>query len=159
MRSFLWNLVVALAWAASTGQFTVSNLAVGLALGFMVLLVSQRFTGKSSYFTKVGQVFRFALFYLWELIRANLRVAYDVVTPTHHMRPGVLAIPLDARTDAEISLLANLITLTPGTLSLDISLDRRVLYVHTMYIASGDIEGARQQIKTGLERRVLEVLR
>jgi multicomponent Na+:H+ antiporter subunit E len=75
------------------------------------------------------------------------------------MRPGVVAIPLDARTDAEITLLANLITLTPGTLSLDVSSDRRMLYIHVMYIDNDDLEEVRRKIKAGFERRVLEVLR
>jgi multicomponent Na+:H+ antiporter subunit E len=101
----------------------------------------------------------FALFYIRQLILSNLRVAYDILTPTHYMRPGVIAVPLDARTDAEITLLANLITLTPGTLSLDLSADRRVLYVHAMYIDNDDVDEARRQIKKGLERRVLELLR
>jgi multicomponent Na+:H+ antiporter subunit E len=73
--------------------------------------------------------------------------------------PGVVAIPLDARTDAEIVLLANLITLTPGSVSLDLSEDRRVLYVHAMYIDGGDVEAYRRAVKEGLERRVLELLR
>jgi multicomponent Na+:H+ antiporter subunit E len=107
----------------------------------------------------VPQVARFAVFYLWQMLLSNLRVAYDVVTPTHYMRPGVIAVPLEARTDAEITLLANLITLTPGTLSLDLSADRRILFVHAMYIDHGDVDKARRQIKEGLERRVLQVLR
>jgi multicomponent Na+:H+ antiporter subunit E len=93
------------------------------------------------------------------LVLANLRVAYDVLTPGYRMRPGVIAIPLDARTDAEITLLANLITLTPGTLSLDVSSDRSVLYIHIMYIDNDDLAEVRRRIKTGFERRVLEVLR
>ena len=77
----------------------------------------------------------------------------DVIPPRARPRlsaavqiAGVIAIPLEARTDAEIVLLANLITLTPGTLSLDISADRKVLYVHAMYIDGGDLDQARQQI-------------
>jgi multicomponent Na+:H+ antiporter subunit E len=159
MKTFLWNLLLALAWTVSTGQFMVANLLVGFVLGYFILLFAQRALGPSAYFAKVPQVGRFALFYLWQLILANLRVAYDIVTPKHHMRPGVIAVPLDARTDAEITLLANLITLTPGTLSLDLSPDHRVLYVHVMYIDNGDVDEARRQIKEGLERRVLEVLR
>jgi multicomponent Na+:H+ antiporter subunit E len=86
-----------------------------------------------------------------------LRVLWDVITPKHISRPGIIGIPLDARTDAEIMLVANLISLTPGTLSLDLSEDRRVLYIHVMFL--DDIEETRQQIKQGLERRVLEVMR
>jgi multicomponent Na+:H+ antiporter subunit E len=73
------------------------------------------------------------------------------------MRPGVVAVPLDARTDAEITLLANLITLTPGTLSLDVSADRSFLYVHAMYV--DDVNDVKRQIKDGFERRLLEVMR
>ena len=158
MIVFLWNLLLALTWMIATGRFTVGDLCLGLVFGYLILLLGRRAIGPSDYFGKVPQVGRFAIFYLWQLILANLRVAYDVATPTHYMRPGVIAVPLDAKSDAEITLLANLITLTPGTLSLDLSEDRRVLYVHVMYIGN-DVEQARGQIKEGLERRVLQVLR
>ncbi|MBN1220685.1 MAG: Na+/H+ antiporter subunit E [Anaerolineae bacterium] len=138
-----------------TGQFTLSNFVVGFGLGFALLWLSQRVMGRSIYFRKVPQIINFIGFFIWELILANLRVAYDVVTPRHYMRPGVVAIPLDVTSDAEIVLLANLITLTPGTLSLDISDDRHTLYVHAMHI--DDLEQFRRDIKEGFERRVQEV--
>lgn len=159
MVMFLWNLLLALAWTVSTGLFSVANLMFGLVLGFFILLFARQSLGSSTYFAKVPQVARFVAFYFWQLILANFRVAHDVMTPTHYMRPGVIAVPLEAQTDAEITLLSNLITLTPGSLSLDLSADRRVLYVHVMYIDNDDVEEARRQIKEGLERRVLEVLR
>jgi multicomponent Na+:H+ antiporter subunit E len=90
-------------------------------------------------------------------VRANLRVAYDVVTPRHRMHPGVVAIPLDASSSIEITLLANLITMTPGSLSLDVSDDRSVLYVHSMFMS--DPAAYREMIKRDFERRVLELLR
>ena len=73
------------------------------------------------------------------------------------MRPGIVAIPLEARTDDEITLLANVISLTPGTLSLDVSDDRKVLYIHAMFI--DDEQQLRDEIKSGFERRLLDVLR
>ncbi len=159
MSAFLRNLLLAVIWVAWTEQFTLGNLMVGFGLGYLILALVQLVMGKgkSNYVFKVRQVFGFALYFLWELVLANFRVAYDVVTPTHHMRPGVIAIPLDAQTDAEITTLANFITLTPGTLSLDVSEDRKVLYIHAMYIH--DREALRREIKSGLERRVLEVMR
>jgi multicomponent Na+:H+ antiporter subunit E len=84
-------------------------------------------------------------------------MAYDVVTPGFHMRPAVVAVPLDVETDLEITLLANLITVTPGSFSLDVSDDRKVLYVHAMYV--DDPDEYRREIKEGFERRVLELLR
>lgn len=158
MKLFLWNLLLALTWAVATGQFSIANFAVGFVVGYLVLGFARRVLGPSAYFFKVPQAIGFTLFYLRALILANLRVAYDVVTPRHYMRPGVVAIPLDAQTDTEITLLANLLTLTPGSLSLDLSPDRRILYVHVMYIDGGDVEAVRRQIKADFERRVLQVL-
>jgi multicomponent Na+:H+ antiporter subunit E len=157
MTALLWNLVLALTWGAMTGSFEVENLVVGFAIGFAVLYVAQRRHGRAAYAEKLVVVIRFIGFYLWELLMANLRVAHDVVTPRHLGRPGIIAIPLDARTDAEITLVANLLTMTPGDLSIDVSSDRKVLYVHRMYL--DDPKEVEHDIKDGFERRVLEVMR
>jgi multicomponent Na+:H+ antiporter subunit E len=105
----------------------------------------------------VPRTISFVFFFLYELIKANVQVAYDVITPKFYMTPGIVRVPLDATSDLEITLLANLISLTPGTLSLDVSEDRKVLYVHSMYIA--DKELFIQNIKNGFEKRLLELLR
>lgn len=198
MNMFLMNILLAVTWGMATGMFSLANLAFGFALGYLILCFSQRVLGPSQYFAKVPLVLRFALRYLWELVLANFRVAYDVLVPgawtdpvtgsapgppsraadgvrrraqtfpgnlraplvaESYVCPGVVAIPLDARTDVEITLLANLITLTPGSVTLDLSEDRSVLYVHAMYIDDGDVEAYRRSVKEGLERRVLELLR
>ena len=96
-------------------------------------------------------------FFLGELVLSSVRVAWDVLSPNPGFRPGIVGVPLDARTDSEITLLATLITLTPGTLSLDVSEDRKTLYVHAMRVE--DPEAFRREIKDGFERRVLELLR
>lgn len=152
---FLLNILLALAWAALTGQFDPINFISGFVLGYLVLWLVQQAVGSSNYFKKVYQIVSFILFFIWALIQANLRVAYEVITPPHTMRPAIVAIPLDVKTDTAITLLANLITLTPGTLSLDVSADRKELYVHTMFV--DDVEQFRREIKDGFERRVLEV--
>jgi len=159
MIMLLWNLLLAIIWAIAIGRLTLPSLLAGLVLGYLALFFSRRVLGESNYFGKVPQVLGFIIFYIWQVILSNLRVAYDIITPTHYMHPGVIAVPLDAKTDAEITLFANLMTLTPGTLSLDLSEDRKILYVHTMYLEKGDIELTTRLIKEGLERRVLEVLR
>jgi multicomponent Na+:H+ antiporter subunit E len=106
---------------------------------------------------KIWKIISFAGFYLKELLISNLVVVYDAITPTHLSRPGIVAIPLDARNDMEILLLANLITMTPGTLSMDVSSDKKTLYIHAMFIK--DAEALRREIKENLERRVLELCR
>lgn len=156
MSHFLVNLILALIWTTLTGLFTPANLVVGFLLGYLTLLASRRARRPTGYFDKVNQVLHILIFFLAELVLANLRVAADVLTPRFHMRPRVLAIPLDVHGDLEITMLASLISLTPGTLSLDVSTDRRVLYIHAMYAA--DAEALRAEIKRGLERRVRELV-
>lgn len=154
---FVWNLLLALGWAAFSGDFTLVNVSIGFVVGYGILYLAQRITGRSRYTTKVPEVIGFIVYYVWLFILANLRIAYDIITPNYRIRPGVLAIPLEAKTDLEIVALANLLTLTPGTLSLDVSTDRRFLYIHALYI--DEIEKVRRDIKQGLERRLLEVMR
>jgi len=157
MTIFLLNTLLALAWIALTGTFTPTNFAIGFAVGFVLLWLTQRVMLPSNYFRKVPQAIGFVLFFLWELLQANLRMMAIVLSPRSAIRPAVIAIPLDVRSDIEITLLANLITLTPGTLYLDVSQDRCVMYVHTMHV--DDPDAFRRSIKDGFERRVMEVLR
>jgi multicomponent Na+:H+ antiporter subunit E len=124
----------------------------------MILFFTRRVVGGPTYTRKVWKVLNLVGYFIWELILANLRVAYDVLTPGYHMRPGVIAIPLDARSNAEITLLANMITLTPGSFTIDISADRSVLYLHAMYLDENP-DVYRRRIKDGFERRILDVLR
>ncbi len=157
MTLFLINILLALAWIALTGHFTATNLIVGLALGYLTLWITQRHDASASYFGKLRRVIGFIVFFGWEVIKANLRVAYEVMTPGHHMKPAILAIPLDVKTDLEITAFANLITLTPGTLSLEVSEDRQTLFIHAMYV--DDVTLFKGELKKGLERRLLKVLR
>ena len=149
------NVLLALAWAAVTGQMSAVNLLVGFVVGYVVLWLLSRVAGGSGYFAKVGQILGFSFYFLWELLVATLRVAADIVTPQHLMKPAILAIPIEDRSPAETTLLANVITLTPGTLSLDVSPDGKTLYVHVMY--ASDVEAARREIQEGFGRRVKEV--
>lgn len=75
-------------------------------------------------------------FFVWELVLANLRVAIEVLTPGFSMTPGIVRVPTRTRNDWEIMLLANAISMTPGTLSLEVSDDHRDLFVHSLYVSS-----------------------
>jgi multicomponent Na+:H+ antiporter subunit E len=157
MNLFLLNLLLAIAWGALTGQFYPGNLLFGYLLGFLLLWIMFRNQEGQKYFHRVPKIIEFLLFFFAELIKANLRVARTVLTPRPRIRPGVIAVPLDLESDVEITFLTNLLTLTPGTLSLDVSTDHRVLYIHT--IDFSDADEFRAYIKQGFERRVLEIMR
>ncbi len=159
MSVFWGNVFLPVVWMALTGTFTLANYALGFVVSAFVLWIA-RPPGEIAFFVYLERLRRwvaFVLFFLWELTVASLRVVYDILTPRHRMRPAIIAIPLDLRTDNEITLLANLITLTPGTLSLDISPQKDILYIHAMYV--DDIEEFRKDIKERFESRVKEVMR
>ncbi len=158
MSLFLSNILISLFWALLTGRVSIGNLTIGFLLGYAALSLLYPTTElKTSYFQKTLQLIRFTLVFIRELLVSTWRVAMDVVKPLPLMRPGVVGIPLDAETDLEITMLANIISLTPGTLSLDVSEDRKTLYIHAMYVINPD--DLRKEIKNGLERRLLELLR
>ena len=157
MNLFLLNIFLALGFSAVLGQLNLSGFIAGFVVGYLALWLSKPLYSNTRYFERLPKVLGLITFFAKELLISNVKVLWDVITPQHISRPGIIALPLDARTDAEIMLVANLISLTPGTLSLDLSEDRRWLYIHVMFLE--DIEQTRRQIKQGLERRVLEVMR
>ena len=154
----LGNLLLALAWAALQGDFSLWTLVTGYVLGYLILfaLVRGGVLTASAYVGRVHRVAGLAVYFFYELVKANLRLALDVATPSFHMRPGIIALPLDATQDNQILLLSMLINTTPGSVALDVSPDRKTLYVHVMYMDTPD--AAREEIKQGFERRVLGVL-
>ncbi|MBN2470798.1 MAG: Na+/H+ antiporter subunit E [Anaerolineae bacterium] len=156
MTTFLLNILLALAWVALTGEFTPLNLLIGFALGLLALWVTRRNGGRPRYVGKLFVILNFTLFFIKELVVANLRMAALSFKPHNRLRPAIVAVPLDVNSDLEITLLANLITLTPGTLALDVSDDRQILYVHVADIRESP-DSVRQNIKRGFERRVKEL--
>ena len=92
--------------------------------------------------------------FLRELIMSAVKVAWLVVQPKLNLRPAIIAYPLTVTTDAQITLLANMITLTPGTLSVDVSDDRKILYVHAISVS--DRDALVRDIAGGFERKIIE---
>ncbi|MBE0599062.1 MAG: Na+/H+ antiporter subunit E [Desulfuromonadales bacterium] len=159
MSVFWGNIFLPVVWMALTGKFTLANYFLGFLISSFALWIA-RPPGEVAFLVYLERLRRwldFFFFFLWELVVASAQVTYDILTPHHRMRPAVIAIPLDLQTDTEITLLANMITLTPGTLSLDISPQRDILYIHAMYV--DDIEEFRHMIKERFEKRVKEVMR
>ncbi|MEL6646551.1 MAG: Na+/H+ antiporter subunit E [Pseudomonadota bacterium] len=156
MTLFAINIVLAFTWALLIADISLGSLASGFLLGSVALWVaSPLFPGEAGYFRKGYAVIRLIIYFLYELVLSSVRVAWDVLTPTDLSNPKIVEVPLDVETDAEILLVTNLISLTPGTLSLDVSPDRKTLYVHAMF--ADDPEGVCRDIKSGMEKLVKEV--
>jgi multicomponent Na+:H+ antiporter subunit E len=159
MKRFWGIIFLPLIWMALTGDFSLGNFILGFVLGSVALWVSHP-SGEAAplvfYLRKTILWIRFLGFFAMEILLASLRVSFDVITPRHYMRPAVLAIPLDLETELGITFFANVITLTPGTLSLDVSNDRKTLYIHAMYV--DDVQKFKSDLKRKFERRIMELL-
>ncbi|ADI15780.1 Na+/H+ antiporter subunit E [Truepera radiovictrix] len=160
MNFFVLNVLLAILWMAINSNFSPASLVVGFLIGYLVVGFAQPLFGGSGYMARLWYAVYFALFFLGELFRSSFRVAADVLRPKlrQNISPAIVAVPLDVEGDFSVTLLANVISLTPGTLTLDVSDDKRVLYIHSMY-GGDDPDAVRREIKSGLERRVLEVTR
>lgn len=157
MNQLLLNILLAAAWVLLVGELEAETFIEGIIIGYLILWISRSALGGTKYFRKIPVTIMFIFYFIKELVIANLKVAFDIVTPKDYMKPGIIAFPLDVKTDMEITLFANLLTLTPGTLSLDVSSDKKILYVHALYVK--DADSFRKELKEGMEKRLLEVLR
>jgi multicomponent Na+:H+ antiporter subunit E len=152
----LGSILLALAWAALQGKFTLGNLVVGYILGYVILaLLGKGGVMPSTFAGRVAHAVALGIYFVWALVLANIKVALDVVRPRTAIRPAVVGIPLDITKDGEILLLSMLINITPGSVTIDLSDDRRTLYVHVMHM--DDVEASRREVKEGFERRVKRV--
>ena len=157
MNLLLINVLLAIIWAAVTGIYNLPNIAFGFLLGVFALSLIREQVGSVGYFSRLRKVATLALVFLYELVLSTIRVAITVLSPNMNLKPGIFAYKLEVDRDFEITVLANLITLTPGTLSVDVSDDKQYLYVHA--IDCSDVDATRHDIATSFERRILEAFR
>jgi multicomponent Na+:H+ antiporter subunit E len=156
MSFALLTFVIAIGWAVATGNFTVLNLLFGAVIGAVALLLIRDRVSRPRMLRRFRRILSLALLFVYELLASALRVAVLVLRPNvrRHLKPAIVAFPLRLTRDAEITLLANLITLTPGTLSVDVSSDRSVLFVHAIDLA--DREALIRDIANGFEQKIIE---
>lgn len=155
-NAFGLNVVLAIAWMGFTASVTLSGLLVGFVIGYVALWLIQPLIGTSSYFRRVVAWIRLIVMFHYELIVSSIDVTIDVLTPRHRAKPAIIKVPLDVKTDFGVLLVTNLISLTPGTLSLDVSDDRKTLSVHAMF--GDDPEALCRQLKSGMEKWVISAV-
>jgi multicomponent Na+:H+ antiporter subunit E len=157
MRNFATNLILAAAWAIFFGGFTWITMLSGFVVGLGILWLLQPLTSvRSNYFMRVWYWLKLITLFLYELVVSSIQVIWDIVTPEHLARPAIIDVPLDVKTDIGILLVTNLISLTPGTLSIDVSEDRKTLKVHAMF--ADDPAAVCHELKSGMERWVIDAV-
>ncbi len=136
---FLFNILLAVLWMCLWGLFDIWSLAAGFILGYILMGVVSRTSHEGKgYGAKGWHLLSFTIYFLRILIKANLQVAWEIITPNFHMTPRFVRYSVENMTPIQITSLANAITLTPGTLSVDVVDNDQFLLVHCMYAHSRD---------------------
>lgn len=153
----LLNVFIAVTWMFLSVSFKPSTFIVGYILGLLMLFMVRRSFSTRFYLDKVWAVIKLTLLFLKELTLSNFSVLMLIIKPKMPIRPAIFAMPTVLEKDWEITLLSSLITLTPGTIVIDISDDNKTLYIHSLDFE--DIDEAIQSIQNTFEKAILEVSR
>ncbi len=155
MSRYILLLLFVGVWLAVSGSVTPANILFGLIVSALALgLIRHQIPKGGRHRLRPVRVLSLLLLFFKELALSAWKVAVMVTRPKLDVQPGIFAYPLKLTTDFEITLLANLITLTPGTLSVDVSEDKTTLYVHA--IDCSNIEAAKNDIRNGFEKKIME---
>jgi multicomponent Na+:H+ antiporter subunit E len=130
VRLFLLHLVIALLWMLMWGAFDLQTFIAGLVVGYALLALAGRAIGGQKYPIKLWLLVRFLAYFVKILVIANWQVAKLVLNRAMPIRPRLIRYDVAGLTPIQITTLANSITLTPGTLVVDVAPDDRFLYVH-----------------------------
>ncbi|WP_343752704.1 Na+/H+ antiporter subunit E [Lentibacillus halophilus] len=149
------NLIIAVMWMFLSETYTLASFLSGYILGILLLLLLNRFIPGTFYLRRVWKIMKLIFLFIKELVQSNIDIVRLVYKRDTTFEPGIFAMPTDLTTDWEMTLLANLISLTPGTLSVAISHDNAYIYIHAMDI--DDIDGSIHSIKNTFEKAILEV--
>jgi len=149
------SLAIVVLWLSLNNTIDPGHVVLGLLIGWLLPLLVGHFWPATVAMRRPWRAVAFAGIVIKDVILANLRVARAILGPPARLRPGFIRVPLDVRSDVGITMLAQTITLTPGTVSADLTPDRRTLIVH--YLDEGDPEALIAEIKRRYERPILEM--
>lgn len=149
------NLIISFMWMFLSESYTLLTFALGYIVGIILLLVLNRFFEERFYLERFHKIVLLFYIFIRELILSNIDVVKLVYAKNPNFEPGIFAMPIDVKKNWEITLLANLITLTPGTLSIAISDDNTSIFIHAMHI--DEKEQSIYDIKNTFEKAIMEV--
>lgn len=157
MNYFTINLILALLWA-SLHSFTPVDLIGGFLLGYVIIIITRQWLGEGAYpyVRRVPLFMKFFLYYCFEVVISTLHVTRLVFRNEKTLKPGIIALHLDAETELEVMLFHTTLVIIPGTMGVALSPDRKTLYIHVIDIP--DLDTMRERLKQD-ELRLLEVMR
>jgi len=151
----LFNFFLAFIWMFFTGTFTTNGFIVGYLLGLLIIFMMRRFFKNTDfYFIRVLKLFKLFLIFCRELVLANVEVLRLVLSPKLKIQPGIFRYQTELDAGWKVSWLSMLITLTPGTLVVQVSDDNKTLYIHALHMP--DKESLKQGIHDNFETKIKE---
>jgi len=151
----LFTAGLILIWLLLVNAITPGHLLLGAALGVAIPRLTYAFWAEQPIMRRPGLVPRYLAAFLWDMLVANFQVARLVLSPTHRLRPAFLEIPLDLHDDFAITVFGSTLSLTPGTVSVDVSDDRGYLLLHCLDVE--DSEALIQRVKARYEAPLKEI--
>ena len=160
IRKFLphpWlTLLLVVVWQMLVNTLTLGNLVLGLILGLTIPILTAPYWPNRPRLRSLPRIVEYIVIVLWDIIVANIQVAGVILFKRNaDTRPAWIDIPLNLHTPEAITVLAGTITMTPGTISSDLSADGHTLLVHCLH--APDPDAVRAQIKSRYERRLMEI--
>lgn len=154
MKNFLFNVGLAAVWCSLTASFSAWNFVAGLVVGALVIEAYTLATPGTDYLRNGLRLLAFVVYFFGLLIKSNLQVTGAVFRPSK-LSPRIVRYPVKGMSDVERTILANAITLTPGTLTIDKCPNGEWLYIHTMFGADADavrhdIDDLRAKLRRGV---------
>jgi multicomponent Na+:H+ antiporter subunit E len=153
----LLNVVLAFLWMFIKVSYDPISFIKGYIFGLLVIFVLRRYFHSRFYLFRLWSFIKLIFIFIKELILSNIAIVKVVLKPKLDMRPAIFAMDTVLTKDWQITLLSSLITLTPGTLVIDVSDDNKTLFIHAMNI--GEVEDEINSIKNSFEKAILEVSR
>jgi multicomponent K+:H+ antiporter subunit E len=155
LPSPLTSAVLFVAWLLMNGSASAGHLLLAALLAVAIPLAVAPLRGERARLHRPGTLIRLALVVLWDIVVSNVQVALRILGPEARLRPGFVWVPLAIRDPHGIATLAGIITMTPGTLSSDLSDDRRHLLVHALHV--DDAQALVASIKSRYEAPLIEI--
>jgi multicomponent Na+:H+ antiporter subunit E len=153
----LLNVVLAFLWMFIKVSYDPISFIKGYIFGLLIIFVLRRYFGSRFYLFRLWSFIKLIFIFIKELILSNIAIVKVVLKPKLDMSPAIFAMDTELTKDWQITLLSSLITLTPGTLVIDVSEDNKTLFIHAMNI--GEVEDEINSIKNSFEKAILEVSR
>jgi len=147
--------VMLVLWLLLVNEINAGQLLLGGFLAWFIPYLTQNFWPESIHLRKPGHAVKFVLIVLWDIVIANLILVVRILGPIKKLKPAFIVVPLDIKEDFTITLLASTISLTPGTVSADLSPDHKCLLVHSLHV--DDIDGTITDIKQRYEKPLKEI--